>query len=419
MTSTTGHDLGHGVRVMPGDGGGIVVQSADFNLGWRPRIGGAPGAAVIWEGTTYEVVEREPWRRGGRWTLEPWVGEDVMRVVLPLDGATVDNAANVARTAVRGAKLRPWFWSLSPVLGFATSSWQRRWRDDWGFPAAFATRLSALIEMVIGAVCMIELIAMVGGEVTVFPWIPRPLIYFGFAFFVEGVVRLAQVASDSEPVGTFFGLVVSVFERPPLRESESIPVPTARVFDEVTGHLELLSTIHRRDWEGPGLLPYRGEHFALDSTDRLGEDWVYVFHRVEVAGDRPGVVHRLRPPRSKVEDRSFADQPGIIKTVLLTIACTLAPRRFQERWAWELGVKAKWFTVLGASTEFIGGLSNLGAPEGQSVPTVLLNLFFIGEAMVRLGSIVFRGLPLGSVLGLPLAPVLERYLPDPGLPPHE
>lgn len=412
-------DLGHGVRVMPGDGNRVVVQSADFDLGWRPRVVDKPGSAVMWEGSSFEVVEREPWRRGGRWTLEPWVGEDVMRVVLPLDGATVDNAAKAARTAVRGAKLRPWFWSLSPVLGFATSSWQRRWRDDWGFPAALATRLSALIEMVVGAACMIELIAMVGGEVTVFPWIPRPLIYFGFAFFVEGVVRLAQVASDSEPVGTFFGLVVSVFERPRVRESKPIPAPTAQVFDEATGHLELLSTIHRHDWEGPGLLPYRGEHFALDSTDRLGESWVYVFHRVEVAGDRPGVVHRLRPPPSKVEVRSFEDQPGVIKTVLLTIACTLAPRRFQERWAWELGVKEKWFTVMGASTELIGGLSNLGAPEGQSVLTVLLNLFFIGEAMVRFGSIVLRGQPLGSVLGLPLAPVLERYLPEPGLPPRE
>lgn len=75
MTSTTGRDLGHGVRVMAGEGSRLVVQSAAFDLGWRARDGGAPGSAVTWDGSVFEVTGREPWRRGCRWTLEPWTGE--------------------------------------------------------------------------------------------------------------------------------------------------------------------------------------------------------------------------------------------------------------------------------------------------------------------------------------------------------
>jgi len=416
MTSTTSRDLGHGVRIMPGDGDGIVVQSSDFDFGWRPRMGERPGAAVMWEGSSFEVVEREPWRRGARWTLAPWTGEGVMRVVVPLDSATVDAAAQVAQTEARGAKLRPWLWLLAPVLGFATASWQRRWRDDWGYPALLATWLSAMFEIVVGAACVIEfIVTMVAGE-SLLPWIPRPVIHFGLVLFAEGAVRLMQVFSDPEPVGTIFGLVISTFERREPPAAEPINAPSIHAYDDTEGVLELVSTILRRDWEAPGLLPYRGELFALESTKRLGESWVYVFGRLKVAEDWDGPRLRLLPPQSKMEGRSFAGQPGPIKTVLLTIACTLAPRRFQERWSRELGVGEKWFTAMGASAELLGGLSNLGASEVAPALIVLLNLFFVGEAMVRFGSLVIRGHPLGSVFGLPLAPVLEKYLPEVGPP---
>ena len=411
MTSPTNGDLGHGVRVMPGDGGRIVVQSAEFDLGWRPRVAEQPGSAVVWGGASFEVLEREPWGRGARWTLVPWTGEDVMRVVLPLDGAAVEAAARDARAAAREAALRPWFWLLSPVLGFASASAQRRWRDAWGFPATTANWLSAIFEFVLGGLCIVELMVASQAGVEIFSWIPRWLLFCGLPLCVEGLVRMKMVASDSEPIGSFFGLIGSVFERARKPTPEPTAAPSVETWDDTNGILGLVSTIHRRDWEKPGLLSYKGDLFALDSTERMGESWLYVFGRLEVAENWDGPRLRLIPPRTEIEKRSFADQPGLVKMVLLSIACTLAPRRFQERWAAELGVRAKWFTVMGASAEFIGGLDNLGASEGRSVLTVLLSLFFIGEAMVRLGSVVFRSQTLGSVLGLPLTPILERYLP--------
>jgi hypothetical protein len=113
-----------------------------------------------------------------------------------------------------------------------------------------------------------------------------------------------------------------------------------------------------------------------------------------------------------MEARSFADQPGAVRTVLLSIAATLAPRRFQERWARVLGVRPLWFTAMGASAELIGGLSNLAGSGERSELVVLINLFFCAEATVRFSSLIFTGRPLGSILGLPLAGLLERYLPD-------
>lgn len=419
MTSQSIRDLGHGVRVIPCDEGVVVVQSSEFALDWRPRSADARGSAVTWEDRSFEVVECLPWSRGGRWTLVPWTGEDVMRVVLPLNGEAVEAAAREARTAARGARLRPWFWLLSPVLGFASASLQRRWRDDWGFPATTATWLSAIFEFALGGLCIMELMVASQADVEIFSWIPRPLLFCGLPLCVEGLVRMKMVASDSEPMGSFFGLIFSVFERSRKPTPEPTTAPSVQTWDETNGVLGLVSTIHRRDWEKPGLLPYKGDLFALDSTERMGENWLYVFGRLEVAENWDGPRLRLIPPRTEIKERSFGDQPGFVKIVLLSIACTLAPRRFQERWAWELGVKAKWFTVIGASTEFLGALDNLGSPEGQTVLTVLLNLFFLGEALVRFGSVVIRRQPLGSVLGLPLIPILERVLPEFELPPQE
>lgn len=414
MTIPISRDLGRGVRVMPGEGGGIVVLSARIDLGWRLREDGRPGAAVMWEGSGFEVVRCEPWRHGARWILEPWMGEDVMRVVSPLDSATVDAAAHAARTAARAAGLRPWLLIGAPILGFAPASVQRRWSDDLAFPATLATTLSAMLEIALGAMCIIELFASMFGDEALFPWLPRPVVVLGLVGFIEGAIRLAQSVLDPGPVGSLIGWLAWVPKRRKSPPSEPILAPTVQKFDASAGTLELLSMIHRRDWEDPGILPYRGELFTPVGAERLGEGWVYVFHRVEDAAEVPATRLRLVPPRSKMEGRSFADQRGAVEIVLLTIAATVAPRRFQERWAAELGVRPFWFTLMGGSAELFGGLANLNAPGDRPELLVLLNLYFCAESLVRFSSLAFRGRPLGSVLGLPLAAILERYLPESG-----
>ncbi|MCU0302713.1 MAG: hypothetical protein MUC56_01465 [Thermoanaerobaculales bacterium] len=412
MTSTAGRDLGHGVRVLPGEGGGLVVLSESTDLGWRPREPARAGSAVTWREAVFEVVRREPWRRGARWSLEPWPDSEVMRVVAPLDEATVAAAAEAGRREARATRLRPGAWLAAPLLGFATASWQRRWRDDWGFPAVAATSSSAVLEILLGAVCMIELISSFGAGRSLFEWIPRPLVFFGLVLFVEGAVRLAQVFADAEPVGTLIGLLVSLAVPRRPDEAPPPPGPAVETLDHSAGQLELRSPIVRRDWEGPGLLPYRGELWALSSARQLGDVWIYAFARVEPPPGDPAPLLRLRPAPPRAEVPARRDAPGPVRSVLLSIACTLAPARHQVRWAWWTGVRATGFTLFGATVELAGGLVNLSSGQEGGGVALLTNLAVVVEGAVRLGWVVLRGEPLGSLLGLALGPLLDRVLPE-------
>lgn len=412
MTLESGRDLGHGVRVVPGDGGEVIVVSETVDLGWRPRADGRPGSAVTVDGEGFEVVARQSWGRSARWILRQWSSEDVMRVVSPLDESAVAAAAADALAQARTKQLRPAFWMLAPILGFAVASWQRKWRDEWGYPASTATWMSAIVEMLLGAACMVELIASAGAGVSIFPWIPRPVVFFGLYLFGEGFVRLAMVSSDSEPVGSFIGAAVSVVER--RREPARPPLPGPKIerFDEDAGALELRSPVVRRDWEEPGLLPFRGAAFVLDGTRRLGEAWIYTFRRVELKDDEEQPRLRLPPPPPRTAAPVQREGRGVMVTVFLSIVCTIAPARFQERWAWYAGVRVLGFTIFGAVVELLGGLIGLGSEGSQGVAGVLVNFFFVGEAVVRLRWVVVERQPMGSVLGLVLAPLLEKLLPE-------
>jgi hypothetical protein len=411
MTTTTGRDLGHGVRLLPSEGGGLIVLSEMLDLGWRVRQAELPGSAVTVDGESFEVVDRQPWREGDRWLLDPWRGEDVMRVVLPLSESSIGQVAETQAEAAKAKRLRLWMWLFAPLLGLAVSPWQRRWRDRWGFPATGATIASAIVELLLGTACSIELLAGMAGA-SIYPWMPRPLLFVGLYLVIEGLVRLAQVFSDSEPVGSFAGLLASLVERQEPTPRAVAPAPTVERYDAEAGELELLSPTQRRDWERPGLLPYRGSVFALEATRRLGEEWVYVFGRIELRSEGGWRRHHLLPPVSRRETGVDSGEPGLAMLVLLSVLNTLAPARYQQRWAATVDVPATWFTIAGAAAELIGGLVNLAGGKGSGGMALLINLFFILEAAVRLAWVVLRGSPLGSALGLPLAPLLDRLLPE-------
>jgi hypothetical protein len=408
MTTQGGTDLGHGVRVVEGDGNGVVVLSEALDLGWRPREGARPGSAVVWRETGFQVASMEPWRRGARWILEPWSDHDVMRVVLPLDEASVRAAAERAARDRAEQRLRPVMWLLMPVLGFAAASWQRRWRDEWGFPAAKATVASGLGETLFGAMCGLELMASMAAGSSVFPWLPRPLVVVGFAFFVEGLIRLKLVAADSEPVGSALGSVLLAFS--PDRPAPPPPSdrPEVSMRDPEGEQIEVVTATQRHDLESPGVLPYRGRSYRLSRTDRLGDRWVYRFSLIPSDDEAPRL--RLMPTTSKPVERTGRDSPGLIRTVLLTVVTTMAPARHQRLWADEIDMNPLWLTVIGGSAELVGGLVNLRSLPAGDPTALLLNLFLAGEGALRLVTVLGRKRLLGSVLGWPLTPVLDRVL---------
>ena len=103
---------------------------------------------------------------------------------------------------------------------------------------------------------------------------------------------------------------------------------------------------------------------------------------------------------------------GMIFESFPSLAC-LAPGRTQERWGRHLEVRPAWFTILGAGAELVGGVVNLeqSSPD-EATLQLLVNLFFMIEGVARCFLLVVRGRPVGSLLGVPLGPILERWIPD-------
>jgi hypothetical protein len=411
MTTNLGRDLGHGVRVLPGEIGGLVVQSRSLDLGWRPRACDRPGSAVVFDGASFEVVARETWKHGALWILEPWSHDDAMRVVMPLHESAVNEMAQKSAQSAHISRLRPWMYLFLPILGLAAAPWQRRWRDEWEFPAALATGVSAVLEALLGGCGIFAVITEFGAGESIFPWLPTPLALTGPLLFAEGMIRFVLVASDLEPVGSFLGWAASLFHRPPPPVPQRGPVPSVYRFEDDEGELELLSPVLRRDWEVDGLLPYRGELFRLESTDRIGGDWIYRFGRADATQGGHQPLLRLPPPPPTAGPLAREAGPGMLRLVFLTATTTLAPRRFQERWAAIMGFRPVLLTVVGAGAELVGGIGNLSSGRSGDPLTSALNVYFIAEAIVRLASVVLSGRSMGSVFGLFLVPLLERFLP--------
>jgi len=170
--------------------------------------------------------------------------------------------------------------------------------------------------------------------------------------------------------------------------------PSVRSFNTVAETLILESPVHRRDWDRDGVLPFRGDFFRLEQTEHEGRSWVYHFVRVDHEDGKERFLRLAPPPSSSLPSPAAGpDAPSFLRTMLVTAAVTLGPASDQERWSAELGVRAVWLTVLGAGSELVGGIANLQRDLGSTHQLlILLDLFLVGEGLLRLGS-AFIGRP--------------------------
>jgi hypothetical protein len=407
MDPERGEDLGHGVYVSPGIDGELTVTSPRLDLGWRAAHGQVPGTAVLWGERSYEVAGRAEVGRGDRWTLRRWDEAAAMRGVFKLERESILEIADQAAAEIRGARTRKSTALMLPVLGLAPARLQKKWTDDWGLNSERATQISAICEILFGAVGIIQVAASAfGGEA----FIPSWLAYLGVVLFASGCVRLTLVAADGEPVGSFLGLVLLPMAPRPTPAAPEI-APAVRSFGE-DAELVLESPVHRRDWDRDGVLPFRGDFFRLERAEHEGRSWVYLFARVDHDDGKERVL-RLAPPSSPPPPSPAADSvpPSFLRTTLVSAAVMLGPASDQLRWSAELGIRALWLTVVGAGAELVGGLSNLQHDVGSAQPfLVLLDFFLVGEGLLRLGSASI-GRPMGSVFGWILRPLYQRHLP--------
>ena len=407
MDPEGGEDLGHGVYASPAPDGELSVTSPRLDLGWRVAKGQVPGTAVLWGERSYEVVGRAEVGRGARWTLQRWEEASAMRGVFRLERESVQEIADQAAAEARGARTRKATGLLLPLIGLAPARLQKHWAGGWGLNAERATQISAICEILVGAVGIIQVAASAfGGEA----FIPSWLAYLGVVLFASGCVRLALVAADGEPVGSVLGLVLLPVTPKHLPATPEI-APSVRSFDTETGTLVLESPAHRRDWDRDGVLPFRGDFFRLERAEHEGRSWVYFFARSD-RDDGQERVLRLAPPRSSSLPRpADPDTPSFLRTMLITTAVALGPASDQERWSAGLGVRAVSLTVMGAGAELIGGIANLQRDLGSHYQLlVLLDFFLVGEGLLRLGS-AFIGRPMGSIFGWVLRPLYRRHLP--------
>jgi hypothetical protein len=408
MEPEAGEDLGHGVYASPAPDGELTVTSPRLHLGWSAADGQVPGTAVLWAKQSYEVVGRTLVGRGARWTLRRWDEASAMRGVFKLERESVQEIADQAAAEACGARTRKLTVLLLPLIGLAPARLQKHWAGAWGLNTERATQLSAICELLVGAMGIIQIAASAfGGEA----FIPSWLAYLGVVLFGSGCVRLALVAADGEPVGSVLGLVLLPLTPKNAPEAPEV-APSVRSIDGEAGMLVLASPVHRRDWDRDGVLPFRGDLFRLEHAEQEGSFWVYSFARTDHDAGEERVL-RLAPPPSSSVPRPAAepDAPSFLKTMLITAAVTLGPASDQERWSAELNVRAVWLTVMGAGAELVGGVANLQRDLGSTHQLlVLLDFFLVGEGLLRLGS-AFLGRPMGSVFGWILRPLYQRHLP--------
>lgn len=408
MDLERGEDLGRGVYVSPGTDGEVSVVSPRLDLGWRAADGQVPGTSVLWREKPYEVVGRAGVAQGARWTLQVWRETSAMRGVFRLDRESIREIADRAEAEARGRRTRKSTVLLLPLIGLAPAKLQKKWADDWGLNAERATQISAVCEVLFGALGIIQVAANAfGGEL----FMPIWLAYPGVLIFASGVVRLALVAADGEPVGSPLGLPLLLVVPKPTPTIERT-TPAVRSFDEGSRMLVLESPILRRDWDRDGLLRYRGGLFRLERTEQEGRFWVYHFERNAHGGEEERIL-QLRPPVAPPLPSAVGEStaPSFLRTALITAVVTLGPAADQERWAAEQGIKAVWLTIAGAGAELIGGIANLQNDLGHSFfPFVLLDFYLLGEGLLRLGSALV-GRPMGSIFGWMLRPLYRKYLP--------
>lgn len=415
MDSRQPEDLGDGVSVVPMLGGGWQVRSPSLELPWRVRAGRVAGSAVIWMDRPWEVTAREGPDAGHRWTLQPWPEAEAMRVVHTLDRGWVGALARERAAVVRANRLRYGLLPVLPLLGLVPGELQDRWRLEWGFPAIPATTLSAVLELGLATLGLVQMMASLFGGGGV---LPAPLSWLGPIspfLFVESVVRLKHVVGNQEPIGSVLGLPLAVLvprrklERPQQR-------PQLRRLGEETGRLELYSPIHRRDWSHGGVLRYRDRLFAMIKLERSGSGWLYHFAPSDVDLSVPNL--RLLPPVERAsgdrrhgtgrgDDRGM----GVVGVAVTTALACMAPGDQQVRWAAAVGASPALLTVLGAGAEVVGAMVNFqtGRAVG-SFAELAFNLFLVGEGLFRWAGLLLTGRPVGSIIGAAIRPLMEKAL---------
>lgn len=385
-------DLGFGVSVIEGSDLGLEVTSAEVVLPWRPRAGPFVGTAITWGDQVFEALTVERGEAGERWQLARWPEGEVTRNVDSLDAGRIENLVVEAAALKQSQGMRWLLILMSPLAGLMPAPLQKRWEREHNVPAARATVISAVLELVPATWWIIN---------------PGSILYrfFGLLLFVEALVRLWSGLSNDEPIGSFLTAPVGWFLRPPpkapsLRE-ERVEVVG---WNQDGKNMTLAVSTPRADWVVDGIIRFRDALYRLVDTKFGGDKVAYYFEAVPP--ETPVTLSLVAP---RVEQRRRDSGRGFLADLGRFIFLAFAPRRFQERLAPTLNLGVRTLTWISAGVEVFGGVVNLmGSTSGDFLIGVDLLIFMDGAW--RLVRTAATGKPVGSVFGLPFIAVYERWL---------
>ncbi len=277
---------------------------------FRPRLDaegrrpGHPGTAVQIGEDLFEVVSAE--KSGGEWVyrLEPWAGQDAIRVCIEWGEAQErEFIAGLRDDRIRERK-RLLAWSGQALLGFLPAKHQDRLYQTIGLDPARATFWSAALELAVASPFAVLFVVSsiaggMGGLGGQFPaWIGLPALVAA----AEGVFRLVAVISTGNPMGSLLFVLLGL-----RLKSEGPEYVPADKISAIEGVLDVVSPVPKVWWEKAGGVTYEGEPYVLAGSDRERSGFSYRFRK---GGEGFPVLDReLEQLRNRSSDLSYVLAP--------------------------------------------------------------------------------------------------------------
>jgi hypothetical protein len=375
------------------------------------RRPGHPGTAVRLGEDLYEVVAAE--KSDGEWVyrLEPWTGQDTIRVYVEWgEESERDFTAGLRDDRIQEQK-NLLAWGAQAFLGFLPAKKQERLYQATGLDPARATFWSAALEIMIASpFAFLFVINMVTGEgmrglgVSIPTWGG----VLAFAVMAEGVFRLAAVISTGEPIGSLFLALLGLrlkSEGPQYDPSDEILA--------IEGELNVVSPVPKVWWERTGGVTYGGESYILAGSGRKKTKFFYRFRKG--GEDFPILDPELEKVRNRSSDLSYVFAPlwGFLPSDLqkaLEFYGRYRPRPYV--------IISICFNFLAALAIMGPGLRNVSRVVFEIWSLVLLAaaLLLFMESVLRLLRLMKDGQITGSFLAFLVKPVYYRAIRDRPVP---
>jgi hypothetical protein len=384
---------------------------------FRPRVEGDlrrpahPGTAVRIGEDLYEVVAAE--RAGGEWIyrLEPWTGQDTIRVYVEWgEGSTREFAAGRQRERIR--QRRDFLsWAGQAFLGFLPARRQQRRCEEAGLDPARATTWSAVLEVLIALPVAFFFFAEAVSGAASGPArsVPAWAGLLACAVLADGAFRLAAVLSTEEPMGSLFLVLLDFRSKRKGPDHE----PGDEI-QRIEAEMKVLSTVPKAWWERAGGVTYGGEPYVLTASARENKKYAYRF--LKGGGGFPVLDTELEKARNRASDLSYAFAPiwGFLPARLQAVLASYGRYNPRPNVVFSAGV-----TLLVALALSGPGLKAMaqGAPGAWSLAKLGFAAALFTESLLRILRLFKDGQASGSVLGLLVRPIYDLAIKDGRIPP--